>query len=180
MTYISYQYWICSAFNRKFYISYGSVLRAAYLKKVFFYMGHHDYLCTYEVAGLGTVEEEINGCSSVDHLDVYESIESFRKGERFGKESDYSSFPGIRISVEHILEKAYKGIASVTKDTNGNYHVYRYKWNGVETENVDIGNSNIWLDEYGYHTDVRVPDGTFPTKEECESSNKISVIEFDD
>ena len=179
MSICDYQYWISSAFNKKFYASYGSVIRAVRLKKVFFYFGHHDYMCTYDVAGLGTVEEVVNQWGSIDHLRVYESIESFKEGMYFCKGADVRNYPGIRITAKDILEKAYEGIAEV-KGSGERLNVCRYRWNGTEAEEVELTDSNVWLEEDGFHTDARISEGTYATKKECEESNKISVIEFDD
>ena len=56
----NYPYEIKSRFGVKFYINFQNVLRAARLKKVDFYFNRKDYLCTYEVAGLGDVEEDFS------------------------------------------------------------------------------------------------------------------------
>lgn len=179
-------FWIHSAFGKKLYINYGSVLRAARLKKVLFYFNSDEYLCTYEVAGLGLVEEKLtdNGTRiSCKNVDVYESIDAFKEGLRFGRCKNggmCNNFPGLKLYAEEILTKAFASVANVWYDEKSYcYIVERYRWNGIKAEAVDI-HGNVWMDEEGFHTDAKIPAGTFLTKEECEKANQISVIEFED
>ena len=181
------QIWIYSAFGRKFYINYGSILRAARLKKVDFFLGSMEFQCTYEVAGLGIVEEElVNTGTSIycKKLGVYESLDAFKEGRFFGDMKDRvyngTNFPGIRLTTEEILTKAFDSIANVRFDDKKDYYyVEVYRWNGVKAEAVNI-TGNVWMDEEGFHTDAKIPTGTYATKEECEKANQISVIEFED
>lgn len=177
------QIWIHSAFGRKFYINYGSILRAARLKKVDFFLGSMEFQCTYEVAGLGIVEDElINtglGCRCKE-ISVYESVDAFKEGKVFARDCKGEDFPGIRLTTEEILTKAFGSIANVRfEDKRDYYHVEVFRWNGIKAEAVDI-KGNVWLNEEGFHTDAKIPAGTFLSKEECEKANQISVIEFED
>ncbi len=177
------QIWIHSAFGRKFYINYGSILRAARLKKVDFFLGSMEFQCTYEVAGLGIVEEELVSIGlgyRCREISVYESVDAFKEGKRFAHGCKVDDFSGIRLTTEEILTKAFDSIANVRFDNNKDYYyVEVFRWNGVKAEAVDI-KGNVWLDEEGFHTDAKIPAGTFFSKEECEKANQISVIEFED
>ncbi len=181
-------FWIKTNFGKKLYINYGSVLRAARLKRIDFFFNTKEYQCTYDVAGLGIVEEKLysSGCSyHVENLDVYDSIESFKAKKIFGYDEwkrslPDSVFPGIIVTTEDILTKAFENIATIRfdKETYSHYPE-RYIWNGVAVVKVEL-NGNVWMDEEGFHTNAKIPSGTFLTKEECEEANQISVIEFED
>lgn len=173
----NYSYEIKSRFGVKFYINFQNVLRAARLKKVDFYLNRNDYLCTYEVAGLGIVEEDFSGGYFHDYprrFTLYESVDSFKKNEPFKPIES----PEYKLSTFEILYAAFDGIADVFNYRNEVY-VRRYEWNGVKAEEVDIS-GHIWLEEDGFHTDAKIPAGTYITKIKCEKDNQLSVIEFDD
>lgn len=182
------KFWIYSKFGMKLYINYGSVLRAARLKKVDFYLGSDEYICTYEVAGLGVVSEELDTSGThyyAKRIKVFESVESFKEGkslsmDKYGRSYTESVFRGIIINTVDILTEAFKDIAEVKFiEKDYCYELVRYKWNGVSAEEVSIS-GNVWMDADGCHTDAKIPDGTFFSKEECEKANQISVIEFED
>ncbi len=59
------------------------------------------------------------------------------------------------------------------------FSIYRWKWNGIEAEKVNVECTTITLTEDGWTTDAIFPENSYPTKEECEQSNQISVIEFE-
>lgn len=179
---------VCTTFGKKLYINCGSVLRAARLKRIDFYLDTREYQCTYDVAGFGIIEEEMfssGGNYRVRNLTVFDSIESFKEKRSFGRDLrgfllPDAVFPGLELTTDEILKNAFASIANVRFDEKAYAHyVERYKWNGVKTENVGIEGS-VWLDEEGFHTNAKIPAGTYLTKEECEEANQISVIEFED
>ena len=170
---------IGAEFNKKFYINFGSVLRAAKLIRVDFYLGSGEFYCTFNVAGLGLVEEEIKGDSmnlKVEHLKAYASLDDFKAGKRM---SILNRNGGMSFRSYDVIKGAFGNIATICGCDP--FRIVRYKWNGTKAEIVELDlECNIWMDENGFHTNEKIPANTFRTKEECESVNQISVIEFED
>lgn len=176
--YLNTQVHVPADFKNKVYIKIGDVLRAAYLQRIDLHpcSSTWEVACTFKIAGLGIREEEMTDISGIrpkiEHFRVYKNIEQYKRKE-------LSNQYVLTYDCAKILEEAFKGIATIASDRNIGHNVQRYKWNGTDAIPVVLF-GDIWIDAEGVHTDAKIPSGTYPTKQACESDNQISVIEFDD
>lgn len=165
---------VYAKFDKKYYIHFDGVLRAAKLEKINFLTGTGKgwrYFRTFRVAGLGMIEEPVEDDGSVYHFTLYNSV------------ADYTmkceSEDCTRYEYLDILANTFDGIATLKCDYSGYHSVVRWRWDGTEALPVPLS-GNIFLDATHWYTDVGIPEGTYATKEECERDNQISVIEFDE
>lgn len=169
---------IDAEFNKKFYISFDNVLRAARLLRVDFYLSSGEHFCTFEVAGLGKISEEVCGDSmqlKIKHLKAYPSIEDFKANRSMSV--IYKN--GMSFHTKDILKGAFGEIADIQGCDR--FQIFRYKWNGTKAVKVGFDPGfDVWMDKDGFHTNAVIPAYTFRTAKECEDANQISVIEFED
>ena len=180
-------------FNTKLYVEYKNELVACKVTKITNSITD-DYYCHQSVHATLA-----NGKRIIFHLfNGFKSVEDFKNNNiayscnsgvfSWGSHQTRSNIGGTKIDIATIINHyiAPKPFCSYTNYSGGirNY-IVTYKWNGTRCEDVkfNISNTIIQTENEIYFEDLDIKKewaDCYLTKEECEKSNSIKIVDFDD
>ena len=174
-----------SVFNKTMYIAYKGSLRGCKVKEIRNILPTHNGACEQAVVA------EIAGCGLVELTSVYlyESIDAYKEKKGF-----WASYVGFyctsKLGVKKcVLDIINNNIALFPFCSYSQGHTintpYTYIWNGVKAvwsefkiSNVIVQDKNgFHFEDYDLNADI---NNYYLTKEDCEESNEINVVDFED